>query len=130
MQTRSHASSSWIQPLDFERRGLRNNLIETCTIMGKSFPEFESWLAAEKTEKQEHWKRLDAMGDDPKGLLLYALEKLAEKKTGISRQATPHGAALPRPSLLSGPERKQKVGRNEPCPCGSGRMFKHCCIRK
>ncbi len=20
-----------------------------------------------------------------------------------------------------------KVGRNEPCPCGSGRKFKHCC---
>jgi FkbM family methyltransferase len=22
---------------------------------------------------------------------------------------------------------KQEVGRNEPCPCGSGRRFKHCC---
>jgi preprotein translocase subunit SecA len=22
---------------------------------------------------------------------------------------------------------KKKVGRNEPCPCGSGRKFKHCC---
>jgi FkbM family methyltransferase len=22
---------------------------------------------------------------------------------------------------------QQKVGRNEPCPCGSGRRFKHCC---
>jgi len=20
-----------------------------------------------------------------------------------------------------------KVGRNEPCPCGSGKKFKHCC---
>jgi uncharacterized protein len=20
-----------------------------------------------------------------------------------------------------------KVGRNDPCPCGSGRKFKHCC---
>jgi len=20
-----------------------------------------------------------------------------------------------------------KVGRNEPCPCGSGRKYKHCC---
>ncbi|MGH9410482.1 MAG: SEC-C metal-binding domain-containing protein [Vicinamibacterales bacterium] len=20
-------------------------------------------------------------------------------------------------------------GRNEPCPCGSGRTFKHCCLR-
>ncbi|MFO7897791.1 MAG: SEC-C metal-binding domain-containing protein [Planctomycetota bacterium] len=22
------------------------------------------------------------------------------------------------------------VGRNEPCPCGSGRKYKHCCMRK
>ncbi len=21
----------------------------------------------------------------------------------------------------------QKVGRNEPCPCGSGKKYKHCC---
>jgi len=24
----------------------------------------------------------------------------------------------------------QKVGRNEPCPCGSGRKFKKCCIAR
>ena len=23
-----------------------------------------------------------------------------------------------------------KVGRNEPCPCGSGKKFKACCVRK
>ena len=23
-----------------------------------------------------------------------------------------------------------KVGRNDPCPCGSGRKYKHCCLRK
>jgi hypothetical protein len=23
----------------------------------------------------------------------------------------------------------QKVGRNDPCPCGSGRKFKHCCMK-
>ena len=26
----------------------------------------------------------------------------------------------------SGPAAAQKVGRNEPCPCGSGKKFKHC----
>lgn len=25
------------------------------------------------------------------------------------------------------PARSNKVGRNEPCPCGSGRKYKHCC---
>lgn len=23
-----------------------------------------------------------------------------------------------------------KTGRNEPCPCGSGRKYKQCCLRK
>ena len=26
--------------------------------------------------------------------------------------------------------RGQKVGRNDPCPCGSGKKYKQCCIRK
>lgn len=24
----------------------------------------------------------------------------------------------------------KKIGRNEPCPCGSGRKYKHCCLNK
>jgi preprotein translocase subunit SecA len=27
-------------------------------------------------------------------------------------------------------EAKRKVGRNDPCPCGSGKKYKHCCMRK
>ncbi|MBI3329772.1 MAG: SEC-C domain-containing protein, partial [Nitrospinae bacterium] len=23
-----------------------------------------------------------------------------------------------------------KVGRNDPCPCGSGKKFKYCCMNK
>ena len=25
---------------------------------------------------------------------------------------------------------KKKVGRNQPCPCGSGKKYKKCCMRK
>ena len=34
--------------------------------------------------------------------------------------------------LLAGGERVDysKVGRNDPCPCGSGAKFKNCCIDK
>lgn len=31
---------------------------------------------------------------------------------------------------VSGPRNSSKVGRNEPCPCGSGLKFKRCCIDK
>ena len=26
--------------------------------------------------------------------------------------------------------KEKKVGRNDPCPCGSGKKYKHCCLRK
>jgi preprotein translocase subunit SecA len=26
--------------------------------------------------------------------------------------------------------RHERVGRNDPCPCGSGKKFKNCCMRK
>jgi uncharacterized protein YecA (UPF0149 family) len=22
-----------------------------------------------------------------------------------------------------------KIGRNDPCPCGSGKKYKHCCLK-
>jgi len=25
--------------------------------------------------------------------------------------------------------RQQRVGRNDPCPCGSGKKYKQCCMR-
>jgi tetratricopeptide (TPR) repeat protein len=37
--------------------------------------------------------------------------------------------ALPWPSSV-GPLRKEKIGRNDPCPCGSGRKYKKCCLNK
>jgi uncharacterized protein YecA (UPF0149 family) len=23
---------------------------------------------------------------------------------------------------------KKSIGRNDPCPCGSGKKYKHCCV--
>ncbi|MBN1402737.1 MAG: SEC-C domain-containing protein [Anaerolineae bacterium] len=28
------------------------------------------------------------------------------------------------------PARSTKVGRNDPCPCGSGLKYKHCCGKR
>jgi SEC-C motif-containing protein len=33
------------------------------------------------------------------------------------------GNVIPKTVLRTGP----KTGRNEPCPCGSGKKYKHCC---
>ncbi|MCM2371844.1 zinc-dependent peptidase [Aporhodopirellula aestuarii] len=36
----------------------------------------------------------------------------------------------PKRILGSAPRRRRRIGRNAPCPCGSGDKFKHCCKRK
>ncbi|WP_035599403.1 SEC-C metal-binding domain-containing protein, partial [Halomonas salina] len=45
----------------------------------------------------------------------------AEADTDQAAAAAPAGEA--RPQRREGP----KVGRNDPCPCGSGKKFKQCC---
>lgn len=35
-----------------------------------------------------------------------------------------------RKSVVTAPRRTIKVGRNEPCPCGSGKKYKDCCLSK
>ena len=40
------------------------------------------------------------------------------------REGSDKTLASPRPNRVAG---KPKVGRNAPCPCGSGKKYKHCC---
>lgn len=43
-----------------------------------------------------------------------------------SRLGTMHAAAIADPTIKS--VLQAKIGRNDACPCGSGRKFKKCCI--
>ncbi|MDR0629885.1 MAG: YchJ family protein [Treponema sp.] len=49
-------------------------------------------------------------------------EKARFKKHG-DRWFYIEGTIVPKTVIRSAP----KVGRNEPCPCGSGKKYKHCC---
>ncbi|HUY89025.1 MAG TPA: SEC-C metal-binding domain-containing protein [Pirellulales bacterium] len=119
--------------LDFDSRGLRNYLVETCTLTGERFPEYDEWLATEKAEKEEHWRRVQELEGDPAGLVRYALEKLTGKKAPDlpkAKQPLPPVRAGSPLALQQKPASKQKLGRNDPCPCGSGKKFKNCCLKK
>ena len=39
------------------------------------------------------------------------------------------GRELGRPVFFNPDGSVKKVGRNEPCPCGSGKKYKNCCGR-
>jgi len=78
-------------------------------------------------------------GEDEMALALAGAETLARHGIGsggsgavagaVAGMGSPAGALLRQPAAARNPTDPQswgKVGRNEPCPCGSGKKFKHC----
>ena len=54
----------------------------------------------------------------------------AEIRQNSERKKVAEGVANDGKDKVSkGPKKSQKIGRNEPCPCGSGKKYKNCCGR-
>jgi len=52
----------------------------------------------------------------------------AEIRQNIERKQVIKGEAVEDPSKIKKePKKVVKVGRNDPCPCGSGKKYKQCC---
>jgi hypothetical protein len=102
-------------PLDDpEMLGLRKDLLTTCKLMEVTIPEFDQW-----TEESKH---------DEEQRKNYYAEKFGKLGGGRDEDDfEPLEDDYEEPPLSS---KKQKIGRNDPCPCGSGRKFKKCCLKK
>ncbi len=105
-------------PLDPEMRGLRQDFLTACTLMEVRFPEFEQWKEDAEHDREanknffaERYPGVAALGD-------YATSKI---KGEILDDEMEEEAEEPV---------QQRTGRNEPCPCGSGKKFKKCCLKK
>jgi preprotein translocase subunit SecA len=82
-----------------------------------------------------HEEKMKAAPETPKARYLHpdsgGMKKTAEKvhqqvEQGMESRFAPRQGApdqKPEPIHREGP----KVGRNDPCPCGSGKKFKKCC---
>jgi len=105
-------------PLDPAMLDLRKDLLAAAEMMGVDFPEAEAW-------------REDAKGDDETKRRWYQREApVVDNYTDLlqrRRAAEARGSFLPAPTSLMFRER---VGRNDLCPCGSGKKYKKCCMRK
>ena len=58
-----------------------------------------------------------------------AVEQLARAEATHENATGAEGVMEPAESVRPMPAVSQKVGRNEPCPCGSGKKYKQCCGR-
>ena len=69
---------------------------------------------------------IEAIREDTVKMLLTVRRRAEEPKreqVAVPMEAGGDGTVAPR--AVS----KKKVGRNDPCPCGSGKKYKHCCGR-
>lgn len=91
---------------DYVEKGHENTVLEAeelfyffYKIMGESHPLLEKWEETTVAREQQYSKMIKR-----DNMLI---------KENIEKQAPP--------------QKKVKVGRNDPCPCGSGKKYKKCC---
>ena len=113
-------STDGIEParLFTDRHGweLRAETVAVATLAGVSFPELEQWMAEEKRSIETRKRRRAE---------LFAPAQLARPKP-----LPPAVRNLIEPASPPPITRKEKVHRNDPCPCGSGKKYKRCCLNK
>lgn len=72
-------------------------------------------------------------GPNLRGALASGAMNAAELREGMLAMNLPNEelrtSILGEIAAAAGPEKAKKVGRNDPCPCGSGKKFKKCCGR-
>lgn len=108
--------------VDCEFADLRSGLVSAATLIGVGFPEMEEWKAEVKEERQkrrEYFARLAEESTDEE------FEDDFEEENYFDDDYD--GGPVGPPTTIVG---KTRVGRNEPCPCGSGKKYKKCCLRK
>jgi SEC-C motif-containing protein len=75
-------------------------------------------LSADSSPSERAHVNFEARYEDKEGVPVFHRERaLFEREGGQWRFVS--GGAIPATS--------QKIGRNEPCPCGSGKKYKKCC---
>ncbi len=66
---------------------------------------------------------IEAIREDTVKMLLTVRVQAQPKREQVAVPSESYGDG----SAPSSPVKKKKIGRNDPCPCGSGKKYKHCC---
>ena len=98
----------------------------------EAFELFQSMLHNMKLEFIRFLARVQIQPqDDPDAIEKQRRDEVARESVtanhadaaGLDAEALPASQTTARPAIREG----RKVGRNEKCPCGSGKKYKHCC---
>ncbi|MGC9417389.1 MAG: preprotein translocase subunit SecA [Rhodovulum sp.] len=103
----------------------------------ESFALFESMLNSLREEVSKKLGQIRPLTEEERGEMLRQLAEQQDRMAAAAAQSTAEHAAAPgqapqpNENAAEGfdenrPETWGNPGRNDPCPCGSGRKFKHC----
>lgn len=113
---------------------LRNDLVASATALEIEFPEYEQWKR--ESQDEEFFEQLvaDTIYDFAPTINVDGAEWDADDDEWEDDEIEEEFADdkdYESPSILAPIVRDEpKVGRNAPCPCGSGKKFKKCCMNK
>ncbi len=109
---------------------VKRPLVSACTLMGHSLPELPQWREDLKRESE---RRAQAIAEFLPPASKPPASKLPASKPPASNapsyktsSSAASGVATPAPQMVGAKD----LGRNVPCPCGSGKKFKFCCLKK
>jgi SEC-C motif len=96
-------------------------LVTVSTIMGVAFPEYPIW----KREVEEKLARQERRMKEMRGFARLPAQPTSQPTAAPSKERD-FLDRKPAPFIRTEPQ----VGRNDPCPCGSGKKFKKCCMSR
>lgn len=130
-----YAMDSLREGIGLRAYGQRDPLIE---YQHEAYNMFMDMIARIKDETIEYLFKIKAVQEEKKEASVFDFSKqqlLHEEKTqfsGVPAHGKPEEAAgyegqLPETHVSTYKREEPKVGRNDPCPCGSGKKHKKCC---
>jgi hypothetical protein len=100
--------------LDPEILELREALVDATAVLGVDFPERSKWKQEQQTSREQR-RKLFAEKYGPATEVVNGWDENYFEDDDIEDDI-----------IRAGP----KIGRNDPCPCGSGKKYKNCCLNK
>ena len=147
----THFSSDAVEPVrqyileskfDPEIGELREALVAVCTLLEIDFPEFADWKKKNEEARLQYEKKIAAIDAD----LLLPLadlednfeDNLEDEEDDVFQDEFEDefdyqvDEEYVEPNYSPGTIFRQnaKIGRNDPCPCNSGKKYKKCCMNK
>ena len=118
-------------------------LLETCDLMGIQIPEYDELAALRSAAATEEMTDFEEIDEDLADDFRQVLDQLGQLRDDDEFDSEPDlnpiplsgpppapAAFQPPPAPITLRRDGPKVGRNDPCPCGSGKKFKQCCLKK